>query len=116
MDKIQKEKLIKKEMGELNKNFKDVPKEAKTYIDRLIREAAFMRVILLELQDILSDTGAVEEFKNGSQQMLREHPAAKTYNTMIKNYQSVIKQLSEVTPEQPKDSDLLTEFLKKAKK
>ena len=114
MDKIDKEKLIKKEVTEFNKIFKDIEKDKKPFVDRLIKQAAFMTATLLELQETLNSEGAVELFVNGSQQMLREHPAAKVYNTMIKNYNSTIKQLMDIKPE-IKEEDELMDFLKRTK-
>jgi hypothetical protein len=51
--------------------------------------------------------------------MLREHPAAKTYNTMVRNYTSVCKALFDLLPEEDKNktvADELMEFVKGAAK
>jgi len=58
-------------------------------------------------------------FEQGSQRMLREHPAAKTYNTMVRNYTSVCKALFDLLPEEDKNktvADELMEFVKGAAK
>jgi len=42
----------------------------------------------------------------GSYSILREHPAVKTYNTMIQRYTTVIKQLADLLPKElPKEDD-----------
>lgn len=115
MDEITKNKLIKKEIRVLKKIIKNLDEDKKRYADRLIEQAAFMYVTLQELQEAINSDGAVEWFENGKQKMWREHPAAKTYNTMIKNYTSVIKQLSDISPNQD-EKDELMEFLNEHKK
>lgn len=76
-----------------------------------------MYATLMELQEIMNAEGPVEMFEQGKQKMLREHPASKVYNSMIKNYSSVIKQLLELIPAEDKKTaeDELMAFVKKAK-
>ena len=114
MSEEEKEKVIKKEIRKLKKINKNVPENKKIYVNRLIEQCAFMYVTLDELQKTINETGAVELFVNGAQKMLREHPACKIYNQMIKNYSSSIKQLIEISPE-IKESDELMSFLNKHK-
>lgn len=117
MKKLDKEKNIKKEIGELSKIFKDIDQERKQFADRLIQQCAFMLTTLSELQETLNEQGSIELFVNGKQEMLREHPAAKTYNTMIKNYNSTIKQLLDMLPEGNKaEQDELLGFLGRDRK
>jgi len=115
MDKIQKDKLIKKEMQKLNKFFKNIPKEKQTMIQGLKEQAAFMYATLVELQEIMNTEGPVELFEQGKQRLIREHPATKVYNAMIKNYSNVIKQLLDLLPKEDakqKEDELLA-FIKK---
>lgn len=115
MTKKAKDALIKSEIEELETITATIPADARTYADRLINQAAFMYATLQELQEILNKDGAIEKFEQGVQKMLREHPASKTYNTMIKNYIACIKQLSDMTP-QGETEDKLKVFLEKKKK
>lgn len=117
MDKFAKEKNIKKELNKLGKIFEDIDKDRKPFADRLIQQCAFMLTTLNELQETLNEQGSIELFVNGKQEMLREHPAAKTYNAMVKNYNSTIKQLLDMLPEGNKtEKDELLEFLGRDKK
>jgi len=118
LEKIDKDKLIKKEMRKLNKFFKNVPKDKQEMIQGLKEQAAFMYATLMELQEIINDEGPVELFEQGKQRLLREHPASKTYNTMIKNYSSVIKQLIDMLPKEDAKSteDEFVKFIQKAVK
>src|SRR5690606_40634644 len=116
MDKIDKEKLRKKELSKLNRIFKNLPEEKQKLAEGLKSQAAFMVATLAELQEIMNRDGPVELFEQGSQRLLREHPAAKTYNTMVRNYTAVCKALFDLLPdEERKDAaDELMEFVKRS--
>jgi hypothetical protein len=118
MAKMDKEKLIKKEKSRLKKILKELPEDKKKMADGLIAQAAFMRVTLDELQEIMNTDGPVELFEQGKQRMIREHPAAKTYNTMVRNYTAVCKAMFSLLPEEQKEiaADELMEFIKGAAK
>jgi len=116
MEKIDKEKRFKREKSRLNRILKDLSKDKKKMAEGLISQAAFMRVTLEELQEIMNTDGPVELFEQGSQRILREHPAAKTYNTMVRNYTAVCKAMFSLLPEEQKQvaADELMEFIKGA--
>src|SRR5690606_11471751 len=99
MDKEQKEKPRKKELAKLDKIFKILPPDKQKLAEGLKAQAAFMAATLAELQEIMNQDGPVELFEQGKQRMLREHPAAKTYNTMVRNYASVCKALFDLLPD-----------------
>lgn len=111
LSEIEKEKIIKDEKDKLNKIIKNLGKDEKIYAERLIEQAAFMYATLTELQMIMNREGSIELFEQGAQKLLREHPAAKTYNKMIKNYTSTVKQISEVSPLEKKEKDKLMDFV-----
>lgn len=116
MEKIDKEKLIKKELSKLDKIFKDLPKDKQSMSEGLKKQAAFMYATLQDLQEQIDNEGVVELFVQGTQSMLREHPAAKIYNTMVKNYSSVCKQLLDMLPDDKnvkQTEDELVNFIKK---
>lgn len=118
MEHEEKEKIRKKELNKLNRIFKQLPKEKQKLAEGLKSQAAFMVATLAELQEIMNREGPVELFEQGTQKMLREHPAAKTYNTMVRNYTSICKALFDLLPEEEKKSatDELMEFVKGAKR
>lgn len=116
LKRLDKEKMIKKEIDEFEEIFKDISEDRKPFASRLIQQCAFMLTTLNELQETLNEQGSVELFVNGKQEMLREHPAAKIYNTMIKNYNSTVKQLLDMLPDDKQDSDELIEFLRSGRK
>lgn len=98
LEKVEKEKKIKSELNKLKKLFKDLEKDKVEFANRLMQQASFMYVTLLELQERINEEGSVELFEQGSQKMIREHPAVKSYNSMIKNYNATIKQLNDLLP------------------
>lgn len=68
----------------------------------LIEEAAFMQVTLSELKNKIKREGATYVMKNGSQSIKVEHPAQKSYNTMINRYTAACNQLISLLPKDEK--------------
>jgi hypothetical protein len=99
---ISKEKRILKEDKRIRELFKDLPKDALALYDGLIRRAAYMRATLEDYEADLDERGYVESFSQSEKldPYERERPVARLYNTMNKNYQSIMKQLKDALPEQ----------------
>lgn len=104
---LERDKLILKEVRRLKSIYKDVPKQNKSIIEGLIKRAAYMLITLEEMERDLSDNGYVEYFSQSekTEPYERERPVARLYNTMNKNYQSIIKQLSDLVPKPEKIID-----------
>jgi len=105
---LTKVERIKKEERRLRRIYKKIDKDNKAIIDGLIQRAAYMRVTLEDYEVDLDEKGYVELFSQSEKTdpYERERPVARLYNTMNKNYQSIIKQLSNLVPKQevkPKD-------------
>ena len=105
---IRKDDRISKEEKRLRKIYKKIDKDNKAIIDGLIQRAAYMRVTLEDYEKDLDDGGYTEMFTQSvnTPSYERERPVARLYNSMNKNYQSIIKQLSDLVPKQetkPKD-------------
>lgn len=101
MEKNDKESQLKKELNKLRKIFKDLPEESKKLSEGLIQNAAFMHVTLLELQEDIKEHGAMINCTSGNGfETLKDNPAQKAYTTMISRYSLVIKQLTDLLPEQ----------------
>ncbi len=93
-----KKELKEEKLTLFKKIFESVTENKKALVTGLIEQAAFMYVQLTELNEIIEKKGSVENFKQGKQQFIREQPAMKSYNALIKNYNVTIKQLSEFLP------------------
>lgn len=99
---LTKVERIKKEERRLRRIYKKIDKDNKAIIDGLIQRAAYMRVTLEDWEDDIDENGYVEMFTQSEKTdpYERERPVARLYNTMNKNYQSIIKQLSDLVPKQ----------------
>ena len=94
------EERFKKELSKLKKLFKEIDPDKKKLVERLIENAAFMQVLLMDLQSDISQNGYKEEYKNGENQYgYKRSIAADLYQVTIKNYSAIIKQLSNLLPE-----------------
>ena len=108
-----------KELKKLNKIFKNISKDKKDLVQKLIKSAAFMTVELTKLDNYISIHGVSETYQNGENQYgTKTSTEASVYNTMIKNYTSIIKQLTELLPEglpNTKEGNALMNFATKPK-
>lgn len=115
---LPKDEQISLEKKKLKRIFKEIPKNKMAVVEGLISEAAFMRATLNEAREMIDREGIVEQFEQGSQNFLREHPATKVYNTMINRYTTVCKQLLDLLPEKPapEAEDELLAFIRRGRK
>ena len=98
---------------EIKEYYKDLPEEKRTYAEKLVDEMIFMGQTLSRLRTTIRKEGAVGTIVNGNGfEVTQEHPAQKSYNTMIKNYTSTVKILNDMLPEGIGDvGDEFTRFL-----
>ncbi len=92
------DELIAAEIERLNEIFIDLSEDKKKVAQRLIERVAFMTITLQLLEETIKTKGAVYTFKNGKQQMIVEHPAQKSYNTMINRYTAAYDKLFNLLP------------------
>lgn len=114
-----KKKEIKKEINRLTKVFKTIDINAYNIAKNLIDEAAFMTVTLKENRKYIEEHGVKEFYMNGKGQFgYKESVESKNYNTMIKNYSNVIKQLIDFLPKDEKknEGEALLKFIAEGRK
>lgn len=113
--KVLKEKEIKSEISRIRKLYKELPKEKVKVLEGLIQEAAFMKITLKEIRQVLVEEGTTELFEQGSQKFKRKNPSVDIYTTMINRYSNVMKQLIDLFPPEKKkeETDALMSFVKK---
>ena len=100
---IDKNKKITKETNKLKKLFNELPENKKKMAEKLIENASFMSITLDELKEDIKIYGVKETYVNGKDQFgFKESIESKTYNTMVKNYMNIIKQLNDMLPEDKK--------------
>lgn len=109
---MNKDKIIKFELKKYKEIFANIEEDKKPFAEKLYIQAAFMSATLQELQKIINTEGAVISSTNGNGfETIGEHPAQKSYNTMIRNYNGTIKHLLDLLPDGQKDNDELLEFI-----
>lgn len=112
---IPKDKRIISEEQRLRGIYVDVDDDNKAIIDGLIQRAAFMRITLEDWEKDIDENGYYEMFTQSERTppYERERPVIRLYNTMNKNYQSIIRQLSDLVPkyEPEQKSDGFDEFI-----
>ena len=95
----EKNAKIEKEKKKLKELFKDIDKSRTSLAEKLIQNASYMSIELEYLKKHNVEFGIKEAYMNGANQFgYKESVESKTYNTMIKNYLSTIKQLNEMLP------------------
>lgn len=109
-----RDKRIKQKKVRYTKLFKDVAANKKEFVLSMISQLAYIEVAMEDLQAETNQNGYVEKFEQGRQSFVREHPAAKSYNSFVKSYTTIIKSLIDIVPE-AKQLDELQQFLKKKK-
>lgn len=114
---LDREKRIKKEFARLKKLLAAIPPERLNAAEGIMRRAAFMQVTLEDLEADMNKKGTTEVFSQTPGIAYdRERPAARIYNTMIKNYSAACKQLLDLLPEPDRgadETDELMEFVKR---
>lgn len=94
-----KDEIIKAEKRKLSGIYTRLDKKTKKSTDSLVEEAAFMAASLYELRQIIDEKGYTEEYQNGANQKgIKKCAEVEIYNTMVKNYSSVVKQLTDLLP------------------
>lgn len=100
LSKKKQDELIAAEIERYNHIFQYVPEDRKRIAKRLIERVAFMTVTLEILEDNIKTKGPTYVFKNGSQRMVVENPAQKSYNTMINRYTAATEKLFHFLPKE----------------
>lgn len=104
-----------KGFSNISKAIKDLPPTKKELAQRLLSKAKFMEAELEKLQAIIETKGWTESYQNGANQYgIKKSSEGDVYNTLIKNYTTVIGKLNDLIKEEAQQStDDLMEFLKK---
>ncbi|AMC94223.1 hypothetical protein AOC36_09580 [Erysipelothrix larvae] len=112
------DELVTRAKRKIKSSYKAMNPEKKKIAEGLIENGAFLYVHLYELQEAINDEGTTIEYQNGKNQFgTKQNPDISTYNAFLKQYKEIIKQLTDLLPENEdiSDNDELRAFLKKGK-
>ena len=86
--------------------FAILPEDQRTLAEKLAVQLEWMSGTLEKLKEKVDEDGPVITSTNGNGfTVVQEHPAQKSYNTMVKNYNSTIRQLRNMLPESTGEED-----------
>ena len=107
-----------KELRRIKKLFKEMPDNWKKVNEKLFIRAANMAVFLADMEKQIADDGYIVTMSQGKYEIERAHPLLQQYNSMVKNYNATIKQLSEALPPAAAETagSALMKFVTKPKK
>ena len=95
-----KDERIKHEEDQIRKLFEAVPEKTRIVLDPLLQNYAFMKITLEDLQEEIVRDGISETYQNGRNQSgQKENSKLKTYNRLIKNFESVTKTVMKYLPD-----------------
>lgn len=109
-----KDRLVNNEITRLTRLFKDIEANRRLTAKGLIEEAAYMKITLQELKVEIDKHGPIDEMPQGDYSILREHPALKSYNTMVQRYTNIIDKLTNLHPKEVKvveEDDGFSDFI-----
>lgn len=90
------------EYERLSSLFEELSEEEFAVLYPTIKQAAFMRITLEDLSELIISEGPVEAYQNGANQMgMKQSAALQSYNSTIKNYAATIKMLFDKLPRKP---------------
>ncbi|GGD05346.1 hypothetical protein [Pontibacillus salipaludis] len=89
----EQDERIEKEITRINNVFLDLPDSKRELASELIERIAFMTIQLEVLEDTIKRKGPTYLYQNGSQKMLIENPAQKSYNTTMQRYTAAYDKL-----------------------
>lgn len=91
---------VKAEEERLAALFADMGESAKQLTRDLVRSAAFMGVLLSDLQQDIAANGYREKYQNSATQFgYKRSVSADLFQVTVKNYSSIIRQLTDLLPE-----------------
>ena len=103
----------KNNLTKLNKFIKLVDENHRPLAENIYDRLKFMVDTLAGLEQQIEEEGAVIKNVNGNGFLtVSEHPAQKSYNTMIGRYNALMKTLIDIIPDGAKQNDEFLEFVR----
>lgn len=102
MSKVDRKKI---NLSKLEEYFKSKDNNKTALALSLIKRAKFLNKTLDDLEKRVKEEGVITTMCQGDYDIERENPALKSYNSTLKNYTTVIKQLFDMLPKNNDGSD-----------
>ena len=96
--KKDQDERINTEIDRLNGILVNLHESKRNIAKELIKNIAFMIVTLEDLQELIKNQGPIVMFEQGSQSMMIENPAQKSYNTMVNRFTTATSKLFDLLP------------------
>ena len=104
-DQEEKEKRKNREIAKLRQLFSRMDRKTKSAVHSLIENAAFMTVLLEDLQDKINRNGITETYQNGKDQFgVKKSIDAEMYIATIKSHMGIMKQLTDLLAKTKEDN------------
>lgn len=108
---------LKRARKKLENCLSELDEKRRDIAQNLIENAAFMAVTLEDLSDKIAEDGTTSKYQNGENQWgTKKSPEVDVYNTMIKNYTTIIRTLCDLLPEGTQAESGLMQFLSRGQK
>lgn len=105
---MEKDKRIKAELKRISGFFDKVPENQREIVKPLLQNSAFMKVTLEDLQEIINQEGVIDHYQNGANQYgTKQSATLQSYNSLVKNYASVTKTLSQLLPKEEEEDEFM---------
>lgn len=102
-----KDKRIEEEIDRITTQFESLGIKSLEILKGPIEEASFMKIKLNELKDQINKEGFTEVYQNGPNQTgIKKSSCIEIYNTMIKNYTTLMKEIMNRFPKDEFESEL----------
>lgn len=99
------ENRVKDEVERLDKLFKNIPETKRELAEGLITQASRLRILLDDNWKDILENGEYEKFSQSENQVPydRKRPIVENYDNRDRTYQSIMKQLTELLPQEKVD-------------
>lgn len=98
-------KVVKVDLSSIKSTFKEMDSDSARLGLNLLVEAEFMKKTLKKLKKDINDNGVITEMSQGDYSIQRANPSLTQYNSLVKNYNATIKQISDILPKEDSPID-----------
>ena len=98
-------KVVKVDLNSVKSTLKEIDNYTTRLCLNLLVEAEFMKKTLKKLKKEINTNGVITKMSQGNYEIERANPALAQYNSLVKNYNSTIKQILDILPKEDPSDD-----------